>query len=323
MASAGVAKTGTWVEVRPLEEILATLDENGALQALPFMPEMAQYAGRRFPILKSAHKTCDPTGVTDLRRLPDAVHLPTRCHGGAHGDCEANCLLFWKQDWLKRVDGPGKEDAPVSNPAPDLTLLQAATQANNNAGEKRYRCQATQIVAATSVLPVSNLRQYFDDIASGNVPPVNFILEMFTAYGKSAIGKIGKIFGLKLGAETFTGGARANAVLEKLNLQPGERVRVRSAEDILATLDKDRKHAGLSIEIEMLRHCGKTYRVASRVRRIIDERNGKMIKFANECIALEGVACSGLDNRRRIFCPRGPLYYWREGWLQRVEGPVL
>ena len=32
-------RAGDWVEVRSKEEILATLDENGRLQELPFMPQ--------------------------------------------------------------------------------------------------------------------------------------------------------------------------------------------------------------------------------------------------------------------------------------------
>ena len=50
---------GDWVEVRSREEILATLDENGRLEELPFMPQMFQYCGRRFRVIARAHKTCD------------------------------------------------------------------------------------------------------------------------------------------------------------------------------------------------------------------------------------------------------------------------
>ena len=96
-------RAGDWVEVRPLNEILGTLDNNGCLEALPFMPEMAPHCGKRFQIVKAAHKTCDPTGETDLRRMKDAVHLETRCNGGAHGGCQAGCLFFWKTKWLKRA----------------------------------------------------------------------------------------------------------------------------------------------------------------------------------------------------------------------------
>ena len=36
-----------------------------------------------------------------------AVHLDeTRCDGQGHGGCQAGCLLFWKEAWLKRVAAP-------------------------------------------------------------------------------------------------------------------------------------------------------------------------------------------------------------------------
>jgi hypothetical protein len=38
---------GNWVEVRSKEEILRTLDENGQLEGMPFMPEMFAFAGSR------------------------------------------------------------------------------------------------------------------------------------------------------------------------------------------------------------------------------------------------------------------------------------
>jgi hypothetical protein len=36
-------KVGEWVEIRSRADILATLDEHGRLENLPFMPEMFQY----------------------------------------------------------------------------------------------------------------------------------------------------------------------------------------------------------------------------------------------------------------------------------------
>jgi len=52
-------KTDDWVEVRSKEEILATLDEKGQLEGMPFMPEMFRFCGQRFQVYKSAHKTCN------------------------------------------------------------------------------------------------------------------------------------------------------------------------------------------------------------------------------------------------------------------------
>jgi len=43
---------GEVVEVRSQEEILATLDQSGRLAAMPFMPEMLQFCGKRFRVFK-------------------------------------------------------------------------------------------------------------------------------------------------------------------------------------------------------------------------------------------------------------------------------
>src|SRR5437867_12743052 len=68
-------RAGDWVEVRSADEILASLDERGCLEGLPFMPEMLHYCGRRFRIFKSAHKTCDTIATYQSRRMANAVHL--------------------------------------------------------------------------------------------------------------------------------------------------------------------------------------------------------------------------------------------------------
>src|SRR5436309_2501041 len=52
-------RVGELVEVRGAEEILATLDERGELENLPFMPEMLAYCGKRLTVHKVAHKVCD------------------------------------------------------------------------------------------------------------------------------------------------------------------------------------------------------------------------------------------------------------------------
>src|SRR5215831_17041449 len=107
---------GDFVEVRSKEEILRTLDANGQLDGMPFMPEMFRFCGKRFQVYKRAHKTCDYTTSYpyQTRRLEETVHLETRCDGGAHGDCQAGCLLYWKHAWLKPVNG-GPENLVALN----------------------------------------------------------------------------------------------------------------------------------------------------------------------------------------------------------------
>src|ERR1700727_197761 len=98
-------RAGEWVEVRTQEEMLATLDEHGRLENLPFMPEMIQYCGQRLRVYKRADKTCEYTQQWSIRRMKDSVHLEgTRCDGSGHSGCEASCLIFWKEAWLKRAE---------------------------------------------------------------------------------------------------------------------------------------------------------------------------------------------------------------------------
>src|ERR1035438_3220535 len=101
---------GDWVEVRSKQEILKTLDVNGQLDGMPFMPEMLAFCGKRFQVYKRAHKTCDTVFPVRGRRVDQAVHLETRCDGQAHGGCQAGCLIFWKEAWLRRVDQIASED---------------------------------------------------------------------------------------------------------------------------------------------------------------------------------------------------------------------
>ena len=95
-------RPGDWVRVRSKEQILRTLDASSELDNLPFMPEMLRYCGKRFPVFASAHKTCDTVNKTGGRRMRNAVHLEgLRCDGAAHGGCQAQCLLFFKEAWLE------------------------------------------------------------------------------------------------------------------------------------------------------------------------------------------------------------------------------
>ena len=63
-------RVGEVVEVRGKDEILATLDERGELKALPFMPEMLQFCGRRFRVDKLAVKLCDTINGLDVPHGP-------------------------------------------------------------------------------------------------------------------------------------------------------------------------------------------------------------------------------------------------------------
>jgi hypothetical protein len=309
---ARLLRAGDWVEIRPLADIMKTLDGQGALEGLPFMPEMARYCGQRFKVAASAHKTCDPTGMTDIRRMKDAVHLETRCDGSSHGGCEARCRLYWKTAWLTRVDGPAKLPPPLFAPA-DVAPLQAFTCYQTEGGI-RYRCQGTEIVRAS--VPGRNLSQYAKDIRSGNITLSYFLRNVADLWGKAIWSRVTRSFRRASPPPCTAAVVAANDTEARLDLAPGELVRVRSAGEITRALDAKR---GPALEPEMLRHCGTSHRVLYRVNKVIDERSGKMLKLRSDCVVLDNVACGGLDNKARLFCPRACYYFWREAWLERVD----
>jgi hypothetical protein len=100
---------------------------------------------------------------------------------------------------------------------------------------------------------------------------------------------------------------------EKLDLQAGEWVRVRSVGEILATLDRRGLNKGLEFKPEMFLFCGRKLQVNSRLQRLISESNGDMKNIRTSCILLEGVFCHG----QRSLCARTSYQYWREIWLTR------
>jgi hypothetical protein len=331
-------RNGEVVEVKSVDEILATLDERGRLEALPFMPEMLAYAGKRLRVSRRALKLCDTIGGTGYHRMYGAVHLEdTRCDGGAHDGCQAGCLLYWKEAWLKRIE-PGEEPAvvtpavavdepgggrPLSTVPP---LLATTTRADGQDGGPLYSCQATELdKAAPELLPWWDVRTYIRDVRSGNarlLPMLRSLLVLaFNKFQGASRRFLPPRLRLVKGGQNwpFIAGSLEKTPKELLELQADELVEVKSKEEILATLDRKGCNRGLSFDREMLQYCGRRARVLRRVEHIIDEKTGKMLDFGGDCIILDGVICAGDYNQ---YCPRHIYPYWREIWLRRVEDPA-
>ena len=103
-----------------------------------------------------------------------------------------------------------------------------------------------------------------------------------------------------------------------LNLRPGEWVEVKSIDEIMATLDNNRRNKGLLWMTGMSKYCGNSYRVFRRVERIILESNSELRKMKNTVI-LEDVVCGGETTSG--LCRRAECLYWREIWLRRTDEP--
>jgi hypothetical protein len=323
-------RAGELVEVRSEEEILATLDDNGELDSLPFMPEMLQYCGKQFTVYKVAHKLCDTMTRTGMRRMREAVHLAgVRCDGQAHGGCQTACLIYWKEAWLKRVDAPADgAGAPAHDrELPRLTATDLYTRSRKpgvSNSEELFSCQATELLrAAPEPLPFRDLGQYGRDVRSGNVG----ILAMLRAVLVGLFNRLQSLStrvlprrlwfrdGLRWG---FVKGTLTKTPTGTTDLRPGELVRIKSKAEIMRTLNKDLLNRGLGFEEEMARHCGREARVLRRVDRCIDEATGRLLHMKNPCIVLEDTVCEGAYNAN---CPRSIYSFWREIWLERVGEP--
>ena len=329
-------QVGDWVEVRSKEEILRTLDGKGWLDGMPFMPEMFEFCGKRLQVYKRAHKTCDTVFPVRGRRVDRSVHLDTRCSGQAHGGCQADCLIFWKEAWLKPADGPSPraDQRGVSAGGCTEADLLAHVQTPDPAdGKPVYSCQATRLPYATTRLEWWDLRQYVEDYWSGNVGLWRMLNGLvYSIYYNISQAGIGvgpamewfyDTFHRFWGGTTFprkkgpipVGQLTPTATLD---LQPGELVRVKSHEEILRTVNAESKNRGMYWDAEMVPYCGGTYRVIKRVTKIVDENNGKMLEMKNPCIVLDSVMCQSRYSNCRMFCPRSIYSYWREIWLERV-----
>ena len=330
-------RAGDWIFVRSKDEILSTLDERACLEDLPFQPEMLAFCGRRMRVTKVAHKTCDNIKKTGGRRMPNAVHLEgARCDGATHGGCQADCVFFWKEAWLRRerdTTEVAREDAICTEAAVTQAVRIPGTEDD---GEPVWVCQTTKLYEATTLLHWWDARQYLRDVTTGNHSAWHMTkLLIFAAY-RSFVGLgVGYRFlvgffnwfqGLRggkpypLGSGTIPDGQPTPS--DNLNLQPGEWVEVRPQDEILGTITRrSGMNRGMRYDMEMSKYCGERYRVQMRIDKLINEVTGRMMVMRNPCIQLENVYCRAECTSKRLGCPRASNTYWREIWLRRVEGP--
>lgn len=293
-------RPGQTVWVRGMKDILQTLDSEGKLDGLPFMPEMLPYCGRSFRVSCRPNRTCvEGAGICEFE---DAVFLDgLRCDGSAHDGCQRRCLLFWRAAWLSDEPLAPAQD-PAQVPAADLRTRQGA----------RYFCQSTELAGAATGKHAEDrgfgerLNDDLRDLQAGNISSIQFSRHMLDTVANRVKGLAGGE------TEHAVLGTRQKTEALSLGLQPGEWVEVKSRKEIEATLDVSGKNKGLLFAPPMLPYCGKRYRVANRMQKMILEETGRMIEL-KDTVVLEGVTCEAWG------CQRSNLQFWREIWLKRVE----
>jgi hypothetical protein len=318
---------GELVRVRSASEIFTTLDDRGTLDGLPFMPEMLKYCGRTLPVTQRA-KPCAGDGV--VRRMHNTVHLQdVRCDGSAHDGCQAACLMFWKEAWLERAKDISARNGSASTPhalgeeeqSYIADTLEPATRDKTEAGALHYRCQATEIRSASETLRFRQAGQYISDLQNWTLRKIvrGLIIELFNhwqGFTERHLPERLRIVGGRRYPFVVGELDKGQTPSVKFDLRPGDLVRIKSKEQIVATLDETNRNRGLSFDGEMSNYCGRTARVRARVNHLIEESTGEMIDIKSDCIILDGVVCAADYHR---FCTRAIYPYWREIWLEKID----
>lgn len=284
---------GEIVEILGQSQIQATLDDDCACEGLLFTPDMKKYCGTRHRILKRINSMMvEGVGV---RGITNTVILEGTACSGEHLGCSRTCLLLWKEKWLKKTTG---KTMSILSQKKNMTGFSSTVKT-------RPFCQTASYVDATFPTKGSLIKQYMLRLQAQG--PIVFVHKVLASLNQQARA-------LAIGKRKLTLGDRTRTPTVTLGLKPGEFVEVKSLDEIRTTLDRKGKNRGLTFSLEMIKYCGKRYKVLKRVDKMVIEPTDIMRQIANT-VLLEEVTC---DGHTRGDCPRMCYCLWREIWLKRV-----
>jgi hypothetical protein len=99
-------------------------------------------------------------------------------------------------------------------------------------------------------------------------------------------------------------------------MQPGDRVRVRTLEEIIATLDDDNRLKGCLFMAEMGNYCETEQQVLKPVERLLDESEYR-VRRTTGIVLLDGVICQGTEYPQG--CDHACFFFWRKEWLEKIR----
>jgi len=156
-----------WSRVRTEREILATLDQDGTLNGLPFMPRCSLTGGRTFRVRGRAGKTCVEVAPGDIPirgfRSSDVVFLDDlRCSGLTMRNVSGGAVCSGGG-----VAG-GNSTAPKHRRgAHNRTRTCCGARLQTRAISSGYRCQSTELRHVTETLTrVQRLQYCLEDLRS-------------------------------------------------------------------------------------------------------------------------------------------------------------
>ena len=221
-----------------------------------------------------------------MNRMEHAVHLEdVRCDGQGHGGCQAACLVYWKEAWLKRVERRGGQ-RERSGPAAATAWLQPAVADPGDPQGRRTADRVRSCSHARRPSCCARPRSGSRHGSSGSMsrtcgPPTpgfftvlrSVAVGAFNEYQDLSVKLLPRWLRIHQGKRfPFLDGTQRRTPTETLDLQPGELVRIKSKEEIVRDPGHGQPQPGHEASTPRCSGTAAARRAWSgRVERIIDE----------------------------------------------------
>jgi hypothetical protein len=106
-----------------------------------------------------------------------------------------------------------------------------------------------------------------------------------------------------------------NTKQKRFNLRAGDRVKVRSKDEILKTLDRRGQLEGMPFMPEMFAYCGQEFPVYKRAHKTCDTVFPVRSRKLQHAVHLE----TRCDGKAHGGCEAGCLIFWKEAWLEKLS----
>jgi len=97
-------ETGDLVQVRSMDEINQTLDRFGYTKGCKFMAQMENYCGQQYRVAGKVDKFFDEARFRRLSCRNIVLLEKVYCDGSSVHGCDKMCLLFWRTEWLQKLN---------------------------------------------------------------------------------------------------------------------------------------------------------------------------------------------------------------------------
>lgn len=95
---------GDRVVVRSFQEISGMLDERGLTKGCKFLEQMSQYCGQEYLVVRRIDRFYDELTARLCKAKGIVLLDQVYCDGTQVGGCDRMCLLFWRTEWLRKLD---------------------------------------------------------------------------------------------------------------------------------------------------------------------------------------------------------------------------